>query len=167
MTDPHDSPWDSEDDGTHQADEGLVFEAFAAYAPTGAELGWKSTVSATADELQTVVFTAINPAGTVSVTALMDGRLVRVELTPGVHSMTETELEEEVVVIARLATRQALAGQHLIISALMQRLGQDPANTRSFLERDLHLPAPDVVLAERAQLFSAGYTHNTEDSPRR
>ncbi len=56
--------------------------------------------------------------------------------------MTEIELAQEIVAIARLATRQALAGQHLVIAALMQRRGHDSVNTRSFLERELRLPPP-------------------------
>ncbi|MCV7207393.1 hypothetical protein H7J75_01875 [Mycolicibacterium canariasense] len=95
----------------------------------------------------------------------MDGRVLRIELDPKVTAMTEAEMAEEIITVSRLATRQALAGQHLVIAALMRRLGQDPAETRSFLERELRLPAPDVVLAERTRLFAGRYAELEEMPP--
>ncbi|MCV7355542.1 YbaB/EbfC family nucleoid-associated protein [Mycolicibacterium fluoranthenivorans] len=164
MSDSAGGSWDDDDDDQRHADETSVFEAFAVYVSDDAdtagildELG-----SNTDDDLLTVVFTATNPQGTVSVTALLDGRVLRVDLDPKVSSMTEIELAQEIVAIARLATRQALAGQHLVIAALMQRRGHDSVNTRSFLERELRLPPPDVVVAERAQLFAHRYAAKEE-----
>jgi hypothetical protein len=155
--------WNDDDD--HEPDEGpSVFDAFAAYVDTDSETAADFDVSDpdNDDALLTVVFTASNPSSTVSVTALMDGRVLRVELDPKVSAMTEAELAEEIVTVSTLATRQALAGQHIVIAALMQRLGQDPAETRSFLERELRLPAPDLVLAERSRLFVSRYAESEE-----
>lgn len=159
--------WDDEADG-EQFDESSVFEAFAAYVPTDEENGSIfDTLGSNADEgVTTVTFTAPNPEATVWVTALMDGRVLRIELAPKVTSMTENELAEEITMISRLATQQALAGQHLVIAALMQRLGQDSANTRSFLQRELHLPTPEDVAAERARVFADRYAQLVEDVPR-
>ncbi|HTX96062.1 MAG TPA: hypothetical protein VME67_15075 [Mycobacterium sp.] len=51
-------------------------------------------------------FTVTNPPGTVSVSALLDGSTDHVELSPKVTGMTEDELAEEILVIARLARHQ-------------------------------------------------------------
>lgn len=156
-----DSTGDSWDDDDHESDGGpSVFDAFAAYVSTDMHTTGDSDGPDTDndEDLFTVVFTASNPEATVSVDALMDGRVLRIELDPKVTAMTEAELAQEITTVSRLATRQALAGQHLVIAALMERLGQDPAETRSFLERELRLPAPDAVLAERTELFAECYS---------
>lgn len=63
-----------------------------------------------------MLFTVTNPPrGTVSVTALANGQPVHVELAPPeVVDMPESQLSEEISVIAGLATQNARAGQHLL-----------------------------------------------------
>ncbi|WNG87371.1 YbaB/EbfC family DNA-binding protein [Mycobacterium sp. ITM-2016-00317] len=110
-----------------------------------------------ADEtIRTVLFTATNPAGTVSATVLMSGRIVRVDLAPPL-SMTETELAAEITLITTLAQMQARAGQHAVLAMLMRARGQDPARTASFLERDLGLPRPERVTEEQQRVFALCY----------
>jgi hypothetical protein len=105
-------------------------------------------------EVETLTVTATNPARTVSATALLDGRLVEVRLERRVGTtMTESELAEQIALVARLANRQGKAAQHAFTAAFMHQLGHDPSNTRSFLERTLGLPSPDTVLQERAAMF--------------
>lgn len=162
MSDSSEGSWDDDDHDLHEGPS--VFDAFSAYVATDSETAADFDVSDpySDDDFLTVVFTASNPSATVSVTALMDGRVLRIELDRTVSAMTEAELAEEILTVSRLATRQALAGQHLVIAALMRRLGQDPAETRSFLERELRLPAPDVVVAERTRLFARRYAESEE-----
>ena len=62
------------------------------------------------DELPVPVFTVTNPPGTVTVTAFLDGRVKQIELSPKVTDMTETDLADEIVVIAGLATADATVG---------------------------------------------------------
>ena len=155
------SSWDDDAADDYEIfEEQSIFDAFP--ASSASDFSEPSVPSDTEEGVVTAVFTATNPAGTVSVTALMNGRVLRVDLEPAVSRMTEGELAREIALIARLATRQALAGQHLVIAALMRRLGQDPSETRSFLERQLSLPTPDTVMAERAQLFAAHYADDRE-----
>ncbi len=104
-------------------------------------------------------FTVTNPPGTVSATALMDGRPVQVTLAPQVADMTESELAEEISLIARLASQNARAGQHLLVSGMMQELGEDPLSVRSFVEHELGLPSAETVLADKAQIFATRYAH--------
>jgi hypothetical protein len=76
--------------------------------------------------------------------------------------MTESQLAEEITVIAGLAGNQARAAQHGLVAGYMRELGHDGAATRGFLERDLGLPSPDTVKAERAQLFATRYAGDDE-----
>jgi ESX secretion-associated protein EspD/H len=107
------------------------------------------------DEAQ--VFSVTNPQGTVTVTTYLDGRVKHVELSPKVTEMTETDLADEIVVIARLATQDARSAQYAYMLEGMRQQGHDDVATRDFLARDLDLPTPDQAKAARAQLFSTRY----------
>ena len=108
-------------------------------------------------EVDTLLVTVSNPQATVSTTALLNGRVVEVELTHAVTGWSEVQLADEIVVLATLARKQALAAQHSFTAAFMQQLGHDPAATRGLLERELGLPSPDDVLAEKARIFATRY----------
>lgn len=108
---------------------------------------------------QTMFFTVTNPPGTVSATALMDGRPIQVALAPQVSNMTESQLAEEISLIARLASQNACAGQHLLVSGMIQQLGHDPLSARSYVEYELGLPSAETVLADKAQIFATRYAH--------
>lgn len=109
------------------------------------------------EEVDTLLVTVSNPQATVSTTALLSGRVVAVELTHAVTGWSEVQLADEIVVLATLARKQALAAQHSFTAALMRQLGHDPAATRGLLERDLGLPSPNDVLAEKARIFATRY----------
>lgn len=114
------------------------------------------------DTIETLLFTATNPDGTVSVTALMNGQVLYVNLSPTAALMTESWLADEILVLASMSRLQALAGQHAIIATLMGRIGRDPAATRSFLERELGLPYPESINETRAEVFAARYYREPE-----
>lgn len=103
------------------------------------------------------IFAVTNPPGTVTVSTFMDGRVRGVELSKEAASMTEIELADEIVVIARLATQDARAAQYEYVLDDMRRQGQDDAVTRDFLSRDLDLPSPEVAMAARAEVFAMRY----------
>jgi ESX secretion-associated protein EspD/H len=109
------------------------------------------------DELPVPVFAVTNPPGTVTVTAFLDGRVKQVDLSPKVTDMTETDLADEIVVIAGLATADARSAQYAYMLEGMRQQGHDDVTTRDFLARDLDLPTPDEAKAARAQLFSTRY----------
>jgi hypothetical protein len=108
---------------------------------------------------QTIFFTVTNPPGTVSATALLDGRPIQVTLAPQVCNMTESQLAEEISLITRLASQNARAGQHLLVSGMMQQMGEDPLTARSYVEHELGLPTAETVLADKAQIFATRYAH--------
>lgn len=109
------------------------------------------------EELPVPLFTVTNPPGTVTVSAFMDGRVHRIDLSPKVSTMTESQLAEEIVVIAGLATQNARSAQYAFMLEGMREQGHDNVATRDFLARDLDLPSPEEAEAVRAQMFVDRY----------
>lgn len=103
------------------------------------------------------VVTVTNPPGTVSVSAFLDGRISRIELSEKAGGLTESVLADEVVVVAGLAARDAQSAQYASMLEGMREQGHDDAATRDFLTRDLGLPSPEQARAERARVFSTRY----------
>jgi hypothetical protein len=113
-------------------------------------------------------FTVTNPPGTVSVSALMDGRTQRVKLSPTVTKLTESELAEEITVLAGLARQKGLAGTHTYlldnaseVNGLQELndLGLDGNGVfRDFVEIGMQLPTPEQADAAQAEVFAARYT---------
>ena len=109
------------------------------------------------DDPAEISFTVTNPAGSVCVSALTDGSVRRVALTGEVTTMTESDLAEEILVIAGLATQDARAAQYAYMLEGMRQQGHDEVATRDFLARDLDLPSPEDASAARARLFAMRY----------
>jgi hypothetical protein len=109
-----------------------------------------------------------NPPETVSVSALIDGRTQRVRLSPKANSLTESELAEEIIVLAGLARKKGLAGQHTYllenasqIEGLdgLTELGVDSNQLlRDFMDAGMQLPTPEQADAAQAEVFAARYT---------
>jgi hypothetical protein len=110
-----------------------------------------------AGDLPVPVFTVSNPAGSVTVTTFLDGRVKQIDLSPKVTDMTETDLADEIVVIAGLATQDAKSAQYAFMLEGMRQQGHDDAATRDFLTRDLDLPTPEEAQAARAHIFATRY----------
>jgi ESX secretion-associated protein EspD/H len=173
VTDTH-SSWDDDGepadlDASRDGGEASDLDAFDVYTPAVAEDGdsaWDSIDPSVVDdvdgELQTLLFTITNPQRTVSVTAAFDGKIQWIELSPKVTTTTESQLAEEITVLARLARQRARAGQHALIVEFMRILGHDRVATRGFLEHDLRLPSPETVKSEVAQVFASRYAGDFE-----
>ncbi|MBW0014182.1 hypothetical protein [Mycobacterium sp.] len=183
---------ESDDDGNGESDaldfsaaaddtdEESDVEALSGFAPTAepeeaaneldaiAAATEASDASEEEEEEVAQEFTVTNPAGTVSVSALMDGRIQRVKLSPTVTRMTESELAEEITVLAGLARKQGLAGTHTYlfenesqVEGLqdLAELGIDGSQVfRDFVEVGMRLPTPEQADAEQAEVFAARYT---------
>jgi|GEM_PF-3840569 len=159
---PHNSwntPWD--DDDIVSGDES-PFDAFDAFLPAQEGIDAETSLEPRIPQEScgdnaplTFLFTAANPAETISVTAMMGGQIVNIELSPKVTQMTEAELGKEITVIAALARRQALAAVHVVVTELMRQQEMDGVSTSTLLEHEYGLPSPQTVRAERARLFAA------------
>lgn len=109
------------------------------------------------DEPDVPIFSVTNPPGTVTVTAYMDGRVQQIDLSPKAVNMTESDLIDEILVIAELATQDARSAQYSFMLEGMREQGHDDFATRDFLTRDLNLPTPEQSDAARAQIFATRY----------
>ena len=103
-------------------------------------------------------YTVANPPQTVTVTALMDGRIHRVRLAPGATNMTEVELAQEILVIAELARQDGRSAQYEVMYSGLEELGHDRTEAKDFLSRSLDLPSPEEAAATRAHIFATRYT---------
>jgi hypothetical protein len=156
-----DDAWDDDEDD-HAPGESMLgaLDLSPLSAADYVDVGLDATTPDGEDDgPQTIFFTVTNPPGTVSATALMDGRPIQVTLAPQVCKMTESELAEEISLITRLASQNARAGQHLLVSGMLQQMGDDPLSARSFVEHELRLPSAETVLADKAQIFATRYAH--------
>jgi hypothetical protein len=121
------------------------------------------------DPLQAYTFTVTNPPESVSVSALIGGRIHQVEVLPKASGMTESELANEILVLAHLASQKALAGQttYLLESEFladgMREAGLDSGEVvRDFMQNGLGFPTPEAVDAEQAEVFATRYTRDDD-----
>ncbi|MEX0581085.1 MAG: YbaB/EbfC family DNA-binding protein [Mycobacterium sp.] len=111
------------------------------------------------DDVQMLMFTVTNPPGTVSVSSLMDGRIQQIDLAPAVSTMTESQLAEEIRVIADLARLKGLAGQYAFITTMMYREElHNGTDVRAVLEQGLELPSPQQADEAQADVFASRYS---------
>jgi hypothetical protein len=164
------SPRDSDDDADNLSaldfyqqpvaaddeSELAALDAFVAYVPSG---DGEPYVPVPEPE---PLFTVTNPPGTVTVSTYLDGRVQHIDLSPRVAHMSETELAEEIVVIAGLAAQDAKSAQYEFMLDGMREQGHDDPATRDFLQRDLELPTPEQARAHRAEIFTTRYAGTHE-----
>ncbi len=111
------------------------------------------------DEAPGPMFTVTNPPGTVSVSSLMDGSIQQIDLAPSVTTMTESQLAEEIRVIADLARRKGLAGQHTFMTNMLySEAHHNGADVREVLEQGLELPSPQQADEAQADVFASRYS---------
>jgi len=103
-------------------------------------------------EIPNLLFSASDAAETVTVTAMMNGSIHEVRLSPRVIDMTEVELAREILAVARVAAAKGRAGQYELIAGLLDMQGQDPTSARELLEEGLGLPTPARAAAAEAEL---------------
>ncbi|ORB85653.1 DUF2694 domain-containing protein [Mycobacterium kansasii] len=113
------------------------------------------------EEPEFELFTVTNPAGSVSVTAMMGGIIQQIAVTDKASSMTESGLAEEIFVIADLARQKARAAQHTFMMESMSELAGDgeEANAllREFVGMTLNLPTPEEAAEAEAEVFATRY----------
>lgn len=107
------------------------------------------------------VFAVTNPEGSVSVSALMDGRVEYVQLSEKVTRMSESQLASEILVIADLARQKAQSAQYTF---LLDKMGQTAdegeqhiALLREFTGNSWNLPTPEQAAAAAAEVFATRY----------
>ena len=93
----------------------------------------------------------------------MDGSIQNVELTDKVEKMTESDLAEEIFVLADLARQKARAAQHeLMLEAMSEIDDETPtkkgsAMLRDFLGMTMNLPTPEEADAAEREVMATRY----------
>jgi hypothetical protein len=123
------------------------------------DLGVLQDLTEAEEEHDLDLFTVTNPQGSVSVSALMDGRIHQVKLTDKVESMGEPQLAEEIFVIADLARQKARAAQYTFMLENMKDSGDENGMTafRELVSLSLHLPTPEEAAAAEEETFASRY----------
>lgn len=118
-----------------------------------------------ADPLDPFTVSVTNPPQTVTVSAIVDGSIRQVELSPKAADMSESQLAEEVLVLADLAREKGRAAQHTyllgnpFLSGMMSELQLDGDEVlRDFMENGMKLPTPDQAAAAEAEVFATRYS---------
>jgi hypothetical protein len=98
---------------------------------------------AATDEDQVPVVEAINPPGTVSVTAYLGGSVAHVDLDPKVTTLTESQLAEEIRFVAGVAATKATAVVHVGVVNMLVEQGMDLRDAREFVETNMPFATPE------------------------
>lgn len=99
--------------------------------------------AATADEDQGPVVQAINPPGTVAVTAYLGGSVAHVDLDPKVTALTESQLADEIRFVAGVATKKAAAVVHVGVVNMFVEQGMNLRDARDFVETNMPFATPE------------------------
>ncbi|OCB57598.1 hypothetical protein A5722_00475 [Mycobacterium vulneris] len=131
----HGNTHDSGLDGVHD---------YASYEVEDVEddgFGAVDTETAAEDEIPVVQ--AINPPGTVTVTAYLNGSVAQVDLDPRVTAMTETQLADEIRVVAGVAAKRATAVVHIGVVNMLVEQGMDFREARDFVGTNMPFATPE------------------------
>jgi UDP-N-acetylmuramoylalanine-D-glutamate ligase len=83
----------------------------------------------------------------------------QIDLAPSVTTMTESQLAEEIRVIADLARRRGLAGQYTLMATILySEAHHNGAEVREVLEQGLELPSPQQADEAQADVFASRYS---------
>jgi len=118
-----------------------------------------------ADSVTSTTVTVSNPPRTVAVSVFADGSFHEVALSPKASGMRESELADEIRVVAGLAWQKALAAQHGAMSEYLRQSGIDEDVIADLTENGMELPSPEEAEAARAEAFAARYAteHRSTD----
>lgn len=95
------------------------------------------------DEEQIPVVQAINPPGTVTVTAYLNGSVAQVDLDPKVTTLTEAQLADEIRFVAGVAAKRATAVVHIGVVNMMVEQGMDFQEARDFVGTNMPFATPE------------------------
>jgi len=119
------------------------------------------------------LFTVLNPPRTVSVSASMGGRTQQVKLSSKVTNMSESQLADEILVLAGLARQKGQAGQlsyvleNEFVAGIMREMGASESEANdaisAFMVGGLGLPTPEQAEAAQAEVFATRYAHHPHD----
>ncbi|ORV27401.1 hypothetical protein K1X22_09775 [Mycolicibacterium farcinogenes] len=95
------------------------------------------------DQERIPVVQAINPPGTVTVTAYLNGSVAQVDLDPKVTMLTEAQLADEVRFVAGVAAKRATAVMHIGVVNMLVEQGMDFRDAQDFVATNLPYATPE------------------------
>ncbi|MBN3512364.1 YbaB/EbfC family DNA-binding protein [Mycolicibacterium septicum] len=107
------------------------------------DFGAIDTETSVEDEEQIPVVQAVNPPGTVAVTAYLNGSVAQVDLDPKVTTLTEAQLADEIRVVAGVAAKRATAVVHIGVVNMLVEQGMDFREARDFVETNMPFATPE------------------------
>jgi hypothetical protein len=159
-----DTAEDSVFDALVTDDAGVPSDAGSGVAAVIADI---EEVDSNDEEFAKTLATVTNPSETVSVTAMMDGTIHRVDLLADAARMTESGLAQEILVIADLARQQALSIQHTLLFDTFRILGaNDEEALAEMLESGVsELRSPRQAAEAQAEVFATRYVSDDGGAP--
>lgn len=129
-------------------DHGVGLDAVHDYANHEVEdeddgFGAVDAETAAEDEDEIPVVQAINPPGTVTVTAYLNGSVAQVDLDPKVTTLTEAQLADEIRVVAGVAAKRATAVVHIGVVNMLVEQGMGFREARDFVGTNMPFATPD------------------------
>ncbi|TMS51338.1 hypothetical protein [Mycobacterium sp. DBP42] len=125
----HDAVHDYADDEAGEFDEGGLGAIDGAAVPD--------------DQERIPAVQAINPPGTVVVTAYLNGSVAQVDLDPKVTMLTEAQLADEVRFVAGVAAKRATAVMHVGVVNMLVAQGMDFRDAQDFVATNLPYATPE------------------------
>lgn len=95
------------------------------------------------DHEQVPVVRVVNPPGTVTVTAYLNGSVAQVDLDPKATALTEDQLADEIRFVAGIAATKATAVVHAGVVNMMVEQGMDRGEANSFVETNMPFATPE------------------------
>lgn len=103
---------------------------------------------------QVLTVEAVNPPGTVTVTAHLSGSVARVDLDPKVTTLTESQLAEEIRFVAEVAAKKATAVVHVGVVDMLLEQGMDLRQARDFVETNMPFSTPEAAVEAQLALIA-------------
>lgn len=95
------------------------------------------------DEDQIPVVQVVNPPGTVTITAYLNGSVAQVDLDPKVTKLTEAQLADEIRFVAGVAAKRATAVVHVGTVNMLVEQGMDFREARDFVGTNMPFATPE------------------------
>ena len=100
---------------------------------------------------QIPLVSASNPPGTVTVQAYLSGLAHRVQLSPSTTTMSESQLAEEIRVVADVAAKKATSALYFFVVELLAAQGISRDTAQTFLQNNMpYATSPQARAAEMA-----------------
>lgn len=97
------------------------------------------------------LFSVTNPPGTLTVTAFIDGGIQSVEISRSLTGMTESELAQELLAIAKVAAIKARAGQYECLLETAPQVAEERKFLGEFLQHGVGLPTSEQAAQVEAE----------------